>query len=383
MPLASVETRSSDKNASWLPLSWGVRFAIAVTGSVVAWLWQIRWINEVPFPAGPRGAILLAVPGFLFSLMSIIFPLWTLLLLTKVLTRTRKWGDILSSVLLLSFSVWIGNSLLRDWFGPQHGGSLRWLLLIAFIAAILLYPLPIMRMKRKAVALATVGDYDGALRISRRWLRSKVYGRPFRGWIMLQAGRFGEALELLRDAAFDEKGRPLLKSQHLYFYALSLMNEERYPEAQGLLEAAVLLPQKMEDYFRFSLAECLLSQSKEANRALELVEQVTANLKRKSQSKQDRTFLAQCMAVNALALASCGRREEAETRLENAFTESNSFRKDELAGLLNLKGETWQALGDSSMARAAFRQALSLFPYGGIAMLARRKLATLEENLHE
>jgi tetratricopeptide (TPR) repeat protein len=238
-------------------------------------------------------------------------------------------------------------------------------------------------MRRKADALAMRGDYDGALQISRTWLRSKVYGRPFQGQIMLQAGRYSEALELLKDSAFDEKGRPLLKSLHLYFYAMALMGQGEYPEAQRLLEAAVLVPQKMEDYFRFTLAECLLSQNKEANRALDLVEQVIANLKRKSQSKQDCIFLAQCMAVHALALASCGRREEAEARLENAFAESNSLGKDDLAGLLNLKGATWQALGDSEMARAAFHQTLVLFPYGSIAMLARRKLATLEENLHE
>jgi tetratricopeptide (TPR) repeat protein len=255
--------------------------------------------------------------------------------------------------------------------------------LIVLITSVLLYPLPIMLMKRKADRLATLGDYDGALRISRIWLRSKVYGLPFQGQIMLQAGRYSEALALLKDSAFDDKGRPLLKSLHLYFYAMTLTNEGKFPEAQSLLEAAVLVPQKMEDYFRFTLAECLLSQHKEANRALELVEQAMANLKRKSQSKQDRIFLAHCSAVDAWALASCGRREEAEARLEDAFAESNSLGKDDLAGLLQLKGETWLALGDSEMAQASFQQALGLFPYGSIGMLARRKLARLGETVRE
>lgn len=385
MSLASEEMRNSQKKASWLPSSWGVRFAIAVIGSVIAWWWQIRWINGVPIPADSTtgGVILRSAPVFLCSLMGIIFPLWALLLLTKVLTPDRKWRNILSSILLLSFSAWIINALLKDWFGSEHGGSVRWLILIALIAAVLLYPLPIMRMKRKAVQLVTLGDYDGALRISRTWLRSKVYGRPFQGWIMSNAGRYSEALELLRDSAFDEEGRPLLKSLHLYFYAVTLMNEERYSEAQALLEAAVLVRQKTEDNFRFSLAECLLSQGKDTSLACELVELVMANRNRNTPSIQERTFLAQCMAIHAWALASCGRREEAKARLAEAFVESNSLSKDDLAALMLIKGEAWKALNDSETARLAFKQALALFPYGSIAMQARKALAKLGENVHE
>jgi tetratricopeptide (TPR) repeat protein len=155
-------------------------------------------------------------------------------------------------------------------------------------------------MKRKAVALATQGDYDGALRISRKWLRSETYGRKFQGWIMLAAGRYSEALELLKDSVCDEKGRPLLKSQYFYYYAIALMSEEKYSEAQPLLEAAVLASQKGGDYLRFSLAECLLSQDREPARALDLVEQVRGDLN--SHSKQDRLRLAQCNAVGAWAL---------------------------------------------------------------------------------
>jgi tetratricopeptide (TPR) repeat protein len=233
-------------------------------------------------------------------------------------------------------------------------------------------------MKRKAVALATQGDYDGALRISRKWLRSETYGRKFQGWIMLAAGRYSEALELLKDSVCDEKGRPLLKSQYFYYYAIALMSEEKYSEAQPLLEAAVLASQKGGDYLRFSLAECLLSQDREPARALDLVEQVRGDLN--SHSKQDRLRLAQCNAIGAWALAACGRREEAETRLQEAFVESDSFNKDDLAELLNSKGSALQALGDSERSRAAFQQALAVFPYGSISVFARRELAKLGEN---
>jgi len=382
MALANEDTTNREKGVSWLHLTWGVRFTIAMTGSIVAWWCQIHWVNGIHSPAVSTlgGVILWAAPFMLCSALSILLPLWALLLLTQALSRSGKLGSILSSVLLLSFSLWIMNSLFKDWFGAQHGGSLRPLFLIVFVAGILLYPLPIMHMKRKAVRLATLGDYEGAMRISRRWLRSKVYGRPFQGWIALQAGRFNEALELLKDSAFDAKGRPALKSQHLYFYVIALMSEEKYSEAQRLLEAALLLPQKTEDYLRFSLADCLLSQKTDAPRARDLVEKVIAALRGKAQSEQSRIFLAQCLALSAWALASCGNRKDAEARLDDAFAVSNSLGKDDLAGLLHLKGVTWLALGDSEKARSAFQQALEVFPHGGIALQARRELTKLGQN---
>jgi tetratricopeptide (TPR) repeat protein len=296
-------------------------------------------------------------------------------------TQSGKRGNILPFVLLLSFAVWILNSLSQDWFGTQFRGSLGWVCLAILIAGILLYPFPIMWMKRKAVALATLGDYDEALRISRKWLRAKTYGPKFQGWIMVAAGRYSEALGLLKDSAFDEKGQPLLKSQYFYYYAVALMCEEKYSKAQPLFEAAVLASQKTDVYLRFSLAECLLSQNKEADRALDLIEQVRGNLNGKSHSKQDRLRLAQCNAIGAWALAARGRRGEAESRLQEAFAESDSFSKDDLAGLLNSKGSALQALGDNERSLAAFQQALAIFPYGSIAVFARRELAKLDENV--
>lgn len=385
MPTRSEEIGSNIKKPSWLPTSWGIRFTIAVTGSLIAWWMEIWFNNGVSFavPYFPGGRILSTTTLVLCAVMRIVFPVWAVLLAAEVLSKLGKRANMLSSVLLLSITIWIANALLKNWFSLNRDGSLRWLILSAAGAAILLYPLPIMRMKRKAVGLVALGDYDGALKISRIWLRSKVYGRPFQGWIMLQAGRFGEALELLRESAFDSKGRPLLKSQHLYFYAAALVSEEKYSEAQDLLEAAVLVPQKMQQYFRFTLADCLLSQKKEASRACELIEQVVTGLKRKTTSGLDRVFLHQCMAVHAWALASCGRRDAAEAKLEEAASESNSMAKEHLAALLHLKGMTRLALGDNELARVAFEQSLEIFPYGAIAAQARRQLGKVSGNTHE
>lgn len=379
-----------EEKSSRVKLSWGVRFTIAVAGSGIVLSWQYGWIHGMHLPAvspaTPGGVILLSALVLLYSALCITFPLWALSLLARKLTKAGRWGSTVASLLLLSYIAWILNSLSKGWLGAHHSGSLRWLFLIAPIAAILLYPLPIMWMKRKAIAAAGLGDYDEALRISRRWLRTETYGRKFQGWIMLAAGRYSDALELLKDSAFDEMGHPLLKSQYLYYYATALMSQEKYSEAQPLLEAAVLASQKKGDYLRFSLAECLLSQNKEASRALDLVEQVRVNLSGKSHSNSHsnphRLRLAQCNAIGAWALAACGRQEEAETRLQEAFAESDSFSKEEIAGLLNSKGSSLQALGDSERSSAAFQQTLAVFPHGSIAMFARRELAKLSENAH-
>ena len=285
--------------------------------------------------------------------------------------------------LVLAFLVWILNSFSKGWFGSHHGGSLGWIVLAAVVVAILLYPLPLMWMKRKAVALATRGDYDEALRISRKWLQTETYGRKFEGWIMLVAGRHSEALELLKDSVFDETGHPYLKSEYFYYYVIALMEEKKYSQAQPLLEAAVLESQKNSVYLRFSLAECLLFQNKQAERALELVEQVRGDLNRVPPPKRDRLRLAQCGVIGAWALAASGRRQEALTRLDGAFSQSDSFAKDDFAQLLNSKGVVFEALGDNGKARASFQQSLAVFPYGSIAMSAREGLAKLGERVHE
>lgn len=103
--------------------------------------------------------------------------------------RASDWRSNLPLLMLFLF-VWIT----KNWIGALHSRSHVWILL----AIVLLFPLPFMQLRRRAVRLATGGDYDGALRINRLWLPSLVYGRPFQGWIMLQAGRFSEARELLR-----------------------------------------------------------------------------------------------------------------------------------------------------------------------------------------
>jgi len=363
---------------SWLSQHRTAHFAMVAALAVVSWWLQIRWVNTPYFLhiLSTNQRSLLLTPLYLVQAMSILSTGWAVYLFFRVLGRFGHVGTALTALVGIPFSIFIWNALLNDWLGPGRSGPLKTVLWFAPIVAILLYPLPIMAMKRKAVALAMHGDYEGALRVSRVWLRSDVYGAKFQGWVMLEAGRYSEALELLRGAAFDRRGRPRIKDIHLYFYALALMNDDKEAEAQPLLEAAASVPQKAE-YFRLALADCLLSQKKEPARAREIIEQILAKSQLKPDSAGRRQFLAQCVAVHAWASASCGLREEAEARINQVSEESAGFEARDRAGLWHLAGVTWQALGDREKARTAFQSALTLYPFGDIAVRARKELSEM------
>jgi tetratricopeptide (TPR) repeat protein len=379
-----VDSGNEAPNARKPRLNWGVRFAIAVSGAVVSWWLSVSLLNNLSLPGvstlGER--LWQMAPLILGQLIALAFTGWAVFLFFDGLSRLGKWGTVFGVALGLPFSIFVSNALLNDWFKRGHSDLLRWLFWIAPVALILLYPLPIMWMKRRAVASVTQGDYERALKISRVWLRSKVYGLPFQGWIMLQAGRYTEAEALLKRGAFDEKGLPLLTSNNFYFFVLTLMNQERYTDAQELLEAANRVPQKG-DHFQFALAECLLSSNKEPGRALELIDQVMSNLKKEYEPVRDRMHMAQCTALHAWALAACGQSERAEAGLQEAFADVAALSPPDLAGLLQLKGSSWQALGKPEMAQEAFQQAMAVFPYGSNAILSQQNLALTGETSDE
>jgi hypothetical protein len=370
------ESVNEAPNARRPRLSWGVRFAIALTGAIVSWWLSFSLLNNLYLPGvssvGER--LWQMAPFILGQLLALAFTIWTVWLFFSGLSRLGKWGTVLGILIGLPFAIFVSHALLNDWFNGGHSEILRWLSWIAPVAFILLYPLPIMWMKRRAVAAAAQGDYESALRISRIWLRSKVYGLPFQGWIMLQAGRYTDAKALLKDGAFDTKGLPLLTSHNFYFYVLTFMNQENYTEAQELLEAANRVPQKG-DHFQFALSECLLSSNKEPERALELIDQVLSNLKKKYNPGRDRMHMAQCMALHAWALAANGQSERAESALQEPFADSAALSPPDLAGLLQLRGSAWRALGKPELAREAFQQAMAACPYGSNAMLSQQNLA--------
>jgi len=171
-----------------------------------------------------------------------------------------------------------------------------------------------LRLNQWVVALALCGHYDWALRLGRVFSWLPGFGRSFQGWIQLDAGRYSEAEASFRPLAFDESDQPRLASIELYFYATTLLDNDKYSEAQELFEAAIQIPQELR-YFHYGLADCLLSQNKESDRARELIEQVMAKRHDQLAASQQRTLRTQCIAVHSWSLAACGHRAEAEARL--------------------------------------------------------------------
>ena len=256
---------------------------------------------------------------------------------------------------------------------------ISWKVKIALFATALIYPQALLQLKRWTFGLTVRGDYDRALRLNKKWLSLPFYGDSLEGLILVIAGRYKEGLASLKPLAFDKSGQPRLTSNELYAYALALSNEGEKAAAQQLYEAAILVPQRS-GVFHSGLAACLLEQKKEPERARELMEQVLATWHEPLSTEQQRANQAHRIAKYAWALASCGRRDEAEARLQDAFAESVAFGNRDLAVLQSLAGETWRALGDLSKARIAFQEAIAICPDGDVAAGARKGLAELGES---
>jgi tetratricopeptide (TPR) repeat protein len=234
------------------------------------------------------------------------------------------------------------------------------------------------QVKRQVLKLKAQGDFDGALRLDKRFSWIPGYGTSLEGVILFSAGRYHEAQALMKPLAFDRNGQPKLRSMELYIYTLALINDGRAADAQELLDAAVRVPQRAGN-FHVSLATCLLSQNKDEERARELLEQAMSNWPEASGRYEARADLMRRIARYAWALAACGRREDAKAKLQESFAGADGFRDGDMAGLHYFAGETWRVLGDTSKSRAAFKEAMKLSPTGSAGMSAKKGLAKLAD----
>jgi tetratricopeptide (TPR) repeat protein len=240
------------------------------------------------------------------------------------------------------------------------------------IAAFVVYALLIPRIKQWIYRVGHGGDYNRALQLDRLWSVLPLYGSSLKGPILFNAGRYREAIEFLKPLAFDRQGKPRLTSIELYTYAIALENSGREAAAQVLLEAANSVPQNG-NTIRVALATCLLTQNKEPERACKLLEQALAGSENLSRADQARRI-----ARYAYALASCGRRPDAEAKIQEALAMGATLTKDDLAGVYYFVGEAWRALGDITNARNAFQQAVTLCPDGVTALSVQKALAKMD-----
>jgi tetratricopeptide (TPR) repeat protein len=227
-----------------------------------------------------------------------------------------------------------------------------------------------LRLKRWAYEPANHGEYDTALKRNKMLLWIPGYGSSLEAMILAAAGRLAESMSCAKPRAFDPHGKPRFACDEFYYYVQGLSNNGGEAEAQPLFEAAIQLPQNS-PRFHMGLATCLMDQHKEAERARGLVEQVLANANWKSPSE---AMQAHRIAHHAWAFACCGRRAEAEAKLEEAMAGCDAFEIRLLAWLWFYAGKTYLALDDLEKARTAFQKANSLQPYGDIAVYVHKRL---------
>jgi tetratricopeptide (TPR) repeat protein len=214
--------------------------------------------------------------------------------------------------------------------------------------------------------------------MDRRLSRIPGYGTPLEGTILFNAGRYAEARAFMKPFAFDEQGQPKLTGMGIYTYALALENDGMEAEAQKLLEAAVQVPQRTAG-FHVALATCLLTQKKEAQRACELMETALATKDLQGTGYGRNADYVRRLGRYAWALAACGRRQEAEAKIQEALAGSNGLKARDLAGVHYFAGEAWRSLGEWKKARAAFDETLRLSPDGSGAIEAKKALAKMRE----
>jgi hypothetical protein len=246
------------------------------------------------------------------------------------------------------------------------------------IPALLIYSLAIGRLKMWTYRVGHDGDTDRALELNRRFAWIPGYGNSLEGTILFNAGRYREAQEFLKPFAFDFAGKPRLATTELYTYALALGNDGRLKEAQPLLEASIPVAEKP-GTFRVALATNLLEQEKDPERARELLEQAMT-VPPQSTAYGQRSDQAKRTARYAWALASCGRKTEADAKIQQALTESEGLRPRDLAGVYYFVGESWRAAGQIASARRSFQEALKLAPDGVIAIGAKKGLVKLAKD---
>lgn len=290
----------------------------------------------------------------------------------------RKFSPLLIAPPIISMAA---IAVLNDPSQPGARSPLYFALWIAMAVAAAVIPASTLP-GLLTVALVRRGQYDLALRLSSIFFWAIGNTHATQGWILVMAGRYNEAKNYLKPLAFDTEGHPRLTSQEFFLYTLALSIEGESATAELLYEAAVNVPQKTGD-FHFGLADCLLTQKKDVDRARKLVESVLAGYPANPRSTQQRANRAQMLAFHAWTLASNGWRSDAEQRLKEALESASGTDKCSMAALKLPVGDTWLTLGESDKARTEFNEALILFPFGDVANRARRKLAVMDQEFQK
>jgi tetratricopeptide (TPR) repeat protein len=237
------------------------------------------------------------------------------------------------------------------------------------------------RLRLWIYTVAHRGEFDRAMRLNRLAMQIPGYGGSLEGPLLFNAGKYSEALAFLKPLAFDGRGNPRFKSTDFYTYCLALNNAGKPADAEKLLDAAIReLPQA--DVLKVALASCLLTQEKDADRACSLLEEAMAAPHSRMPGYQKSADEARRTARYAWALASAGRSQQANEKIQQAMTEGADLQPADRAGVLYFVGEAWRMLGHVTEARNAFNEVMRISPEGVTALSARKGLAKLSPSWH-
>jgi hypothetical protein len=337
----------------------------------------------------PSAEVIMQITGWLCFLLTMGTVIWSMrrpsprpIATIPVGTPAERSGAVRrrQSPILSSWLIWLPGIVVV--LAPV-GIEMKLIL----VAAIFLLALTPFFMAQWALTSLRSGNSERALRRLRLGSWIPGYPRAVEGNILLDAGRYDEALAVLKPLAFDSKGNPRLESTELYIYAAALSNAGDEEAAQELLERAVLVPYQpgavkvATGAVQMTLAASLLTQKKDAARAEQLICQVLANSSNSESTQQQRRIRAIRTGYHAWALASCGRADEAKAQLENAFASLPKDAEREIAGLEYVAGDTWWTIGDLDRARYSFQRVWSLNPNCDLGMRAGKRLARIDGTL--
>jgi tetratricopeptide (TPR) repeat protein len=260
-------------------------------------------------------------------------------------------------------------------FAPFQWLRLPWRL--AALVGVVLWSLGLNRLKFWIYLQSRKGDHDRALRLNRICAWIPGYGTSYEGLILFDAGRNAEACQFLKPLVFDSAGQPRLESLELYVYCLALINDGYAAEAEPLLEAALRV-KRPADSLEIALASCLLTQRKDAVRACLLIEKAMGTPELRISNSGRQADHAARVARFAWALGAAGRKDEAQSKIQEALAAAANLKSDDAASVQYFIGEAWEALGNTPNSRSAYQSAIELRPEGVTAVSARNGLDRLK-----